>query len=465
MIPVPGVTLWQLPTPGLGDNSYLLRSGEAVAVVDPQRDLDRFEAALAALGGRLVAVVETHVHNDYVSGGPALAAAHGAPYLVPAAADYTLAHRPLAEGDEVEVGAVRLRALATPGHTAHHTSYAVVAGGAPVALLTGGCVLVGALGRTDLISPEATEGLTRQQWRSARRLLALAPAVAIGPTHGRGSFCAASSGGDQTWTTVGEERQRNPALLITDEAAFVAQQLAGLPAYPAYYRQMAPRNRAGQPGWVPGPVPSLQPAAVEALQRAGGVIVDVRPRRAFAAGHLPGAVSLGLDDDFATYLGWLFPLDTRLVLVLEEGQDATLACRQAARIGIETIVGTLQGGAEAWARSGRPLRRYPVISFDELSRLRGDGAAVLDVRQDGEWDAGHIPGARHIHVPDLPARLGELGPGRDGAPPVHVHCAKGYRASLAASLLDGAGIPVVAVDGAFEEWAAGGHPVSRGAER
>ncbi|HUY60855.1 MAG TPA: rhodanese-like domain-containing protein, partial [Candidatus Dormibacteraeota bacterium] len=224
---------------------------------------------------------------------------------------------------------------------------------------------------------------------------------------------------------------------------------------------MAPRNRTGQSGWTPSPVPGLDPGAVEVLQRAGGVVVDARPRRTFAAGHLPGSVNIGLDEDFATYLGWLFPLDTRFALVLEEGQDATDASRAAARVGIETIVGWLQGGVAAWARSGRALRRYPVISFDELSsRLQAGAARVLDVRQTAEWEAGHIPGARHVHVPDLPARLGELG---DGAT-IHVHCAKGYRAALAASLLDAAGIPVVAVDGAFEDWVAGGHPVSLAGE-
>jgi hydroxyacylglutathione hydrolase len=448
----------QVHTPGLGDNSYVLRSGGALAVVDPQRDLDRIEAVLRQLGGRLVAVLETHVHNDYVSGGPALAARHGATYGVPADAGHTLAHTALRDGDEVTVGEVRLRALHTPGHTPHHTSYAIVDGEGTHGVFTGGSVLVGACGRTDLISPELTEGLTRSQYRSAHRIAALGEPTTIAPTHGAGSFCAASAASADTWSTIARERERNPAYLATDEDAFVRGQLAGLLAYPAYYSQMAALNRRGLEAWEAGPVATLNPAEVEQRQARGEVVVDGRSRGAFAAGHIPGSVNIELDVQFGTYIGWLLPFGAPVVLVLDPGQDPGEAVRQCARIGIESIVGVLDGGVAAWAASGRRTSTYPTTDVDGLHRaLEAGSGSGLDVRQDAEWTAGHVPGAHHLHVADLPGRVDEL---RDLAAPVYVYCRTGHRAAIAASMLDAAGISAVHVDGGFPDWVDHGYAVS-----
>ncbi|MHB1884758.1 MAG: MBL fold metallo-hydrolase [Acidimicrobiales bacterium] len=455
-IELPGaVEIFQLSTPGLGDHSYLVRSGPDVAVIDPQRDLDRYRKALAELGGRLTVVAETHVHNDYVSGGRALATEHGATHVLPAGAGYAFGHHPVAEGDDVPLGAVRLRALHTPGHTPHHTSYAVLEHDEVVAVLSGGCVLVGACGRTDLVAPELTEELTRAQYQSAHRLGELPEPTAIGPTHGQGSFCAASAAGGETWTTVAKEKHRNPAFTALDEDDFLARQLAGLTAYPAYYARMAAINLAGAPSWDPRPLLSVAPEELACLQDDGAVVIDGRPRRQVAAGHIPTSVNVELDDpSFGTYLGWLFPADTRFVLVLGPGQDPTEAARQAARVGIETIVGVLDGGVDAWVASDRPLRSYPVTDVEGLkAALDAGGARVLDVRQDQEWAEGHLAEARHVHIPDLGERVGEL----DEEEPTYTLCQTGHRAAMAASILDAAGIPAVLVDGGISDWAERGY--------
>lgn len=454
---VADVEILQFPTPGLGDSSYLLRSGAEAAIVDPQRDVDRFRQALQQLGVRLVAVLETHVHNDYVSGGPALARDHGADYVVPADAGYELQHRALREGDEVRVGALRLRALHTPGHTPHHTSYQVVEGDEVRAVFSGGSVLVGACGRTDLVAPELTESLTVAQYRSAQRIGALPDPTVIGPTHGAGSFCSASAASGESWTTVARERRRNPAFLARDEGDFVRTQLDGLAAYPAYYRHMAPINRRGAPDWEPLPPPRLAPGEVDREQAGGAVLVDVRPRQAFAEAHVPGAVNVELDPQLGTYLGWLFPFGTRFVVVLDGAGDALEVVRQAGRIGIESIAGVLD--LDAWRAGGRPIARTRIVDVDSLHAAAQRGARVLDVRQDGEWRSGHVPGAAHVHVVDLPQRLGDFGGGHG---PVYVYCQTGYRAAMAASLLRGSGVDAVAVDGGYSEWERRGLPVAKG---
>jgi hydroxyacylglutathione hydrolase len=455
-----GTEIIQLHTPGLGDNTYALRSGGEVVVVDPQRDLDRIEAMLRHTGGRLVAVLETHVHNDYVSGGPALARRHGAQYGLPADSGYGAEHRPLTDADEVVVGAVRLRALATPGHTPHHTSYAVVEAGDVRAVFTGGCVMVGACGRTDLISEDLTETLTRQQYRSAQRIGRYADPTAVAPTHGAGSFCAASAADADTWSTVGRERTRNPAFLARDEDDFVRSQLAALLAYPTYYTQMADLNRQGLGGWEAHPPRLLSPDELVALVDAGTTLVDGRPRHDFAAAHIPGSVNIELDPAFATYVGWLFPYNTPLALILGPDQLPTEALRQCARIGIETIQGVLDGGIDSWAATGRPVGSYPTTDIKGLRSAMdtGDDLRVLDVRQPLEWSAGHIPGAVHMHIADLPARVDEL---RGSQSPVYIYCRTGHRTAMAASLLARAGLAPVLVDGGFPDWEDLGLPVEQ----
>src|SRR5919204_14800 len=296
--------IFQLHTEGLGDNSYVLTSAGEAIVVDPQRDLDRFFELLSKLDARLVGVLETHLHNDYVSGGPALATAKGAPYHVPAGAGFEVNHTELGDGDELQVGSVRLRALSTPGHTRHHMSYAALEGDSVVAVFTGGSMLVGACGRTDLVGSEWTTSLAEDQYRSSRRLSSLPEQALILPTHGAGSFCAATEGGSARWSTVGEERQQNPAIKASDVRSFINGQLGGLLAYPAYYSRMAGENRAGRAGWEARRPPNVSAERACDLIGEGVRVLDGRPRRSFAEAHIPGSVNIELDAGFATYDAW-----------------------------------------------------------------------------------------------------------------------------------------------------------------
>jgi glyoxylase-like metal-dependent hydrolase (beta-lactamase superfamily II)/rhodanese-related sulfurtransferase len=449
-------------TPGLGDNSYLLVSGDEAAVIDPQRDAWRFLAVAEAQKLRMRYVLETHVHNDYVSGALEIRAAARAEIAAPARGRYEFPIRGVAEGDELHLGGLRLVAWETPGHTPEHLAWLVYESGLPdpVAVFSGGSLIVGSAGRTDLLGAGLTDELTRAQFRSLRRLAALPRAVQLLPTHGAGSFCTASVPSMERTTTIGAELAQNAALAPRDEDAFARQQLAGLRAYPAYYAHMGPLNRAGPR--VLGRLPVVPPLAVEVVARrleAGSWVIDARAREAFAAAHVPGSLNIELDAMFGTYVGWLTPFDSRLVLVLPEPGSGALgeAVTQLIRIGYERVEGYLEGGLDAWQSSGRPARAYPVASVDDLCRAYLDGTPirVLDVRQQGEWDAGHVPGSLHIHLGDLPGRLADVPRDRE----VWTACASGHRASIAASLLDRAGIPARVVGkGGVPEWLARCYP-------
>ncbi|MCU1612748.1 MAG: Hydrolase [Frankiales bacterium] len=428
-------------TPSLGDNSFLLISGDEAAVVDPQRDAWPLIDACTGRGLSVRYVLETHVHNDYVSGAREWQAATGAVVAGPARAAYAFPHLPLDDGEEITVGDVTVCALATPGHTPEHTAYLVFEPGAtaPTAVFTGGSLMVGGAGRTDLLGPDRAEELTRAQFRSLRRLLALAPQTRVLPTHGAGSFCAASTAGSTT-STLDAERRTNPALsLLNDEERFVRDRLTGLPRHPTYYRHMAPTNRAG-PAVLSGlpSVPSLSPEEAERAVAAGAWIVDGRNRWSFADAHLPGSVNVELDDSFAAHVGSVVPFGGPLVLLLPEptGPAAVEARTQLLRIGYDAVSGVLAGGVAGWQASERPVAGYPACDICELP-VDADDVTLLDVRQPGEWAAGVLPGSRQIFLGDLPQRIRELPCGRR----VWAVCASGRRAAVAASLLDRAGIP------------------------
>jgi len=404
-------------------------------------------------GWRVGDVLETHVHNDYVSGAMEVRAATGARVHVPAKGRYGFPSRPMAEGDEVEVGDVVVTAMETPGHTPEHLAYVVRGPGSagPSAVFTGGSLMVGSAGRTDLLGPERTDELTRAQHRSLARLATLPAAVAVLPTHGAGSFCASASPGGQRSSTIGEERAGNVALRAPDEETFVAERLSGLPEYPAYYRHMAAINRRGPDllGSLPSPAP-LRPDEVERRIAGGAWIVDARWRESFAKAHVPGSVNVELDPSFGTYVGWIVPWDTPLVLVLPEAEERgglEECVTQLRRIGCDRVDGYLAGGLDAWRSSGRPVATYPSARVSELCDAIGRGGRpdVLDVRQPLEWsDEGRIAGSRTLFVGHLTGRLGEIPSDHE----VWTICRSGHRASIAASLLDRAGIPVrVVFDG------------------
>ncbi len=443
-----------IDTPSLGDRGYLATDGSAAVVIDAQRDYDRVLTAAQDRGVPITHVFETHIHNDYVTGGLALARSAGADYYVGAADQVSFDRVPVADGDEVKAGTMTVRALATPGHTFTHLSYALSDGGQVIAAFTGGCLLSGSTGRTDLLGAAHAEKLAHAQYASARRLAGELPAAAkLCPTHGFGSFCAAGppGGGD---TTIGAQRQANP-VLTSDEAGYVRDLLASLDAYPAYYAHMGPLNAAG-----PGAAdlsPPRQASAAELRRRinAGEWVVDLRTRIAFAAGHLRGARHFELGDSFATYVGWLVPWQAPLTLIGDTPRDVAQAQRELARIGIDQLAAAAAGPAADWAGS-EPLESYPVADFAALARARQGGPlVVLDVRQRGEWAAGHIDGAVHIPLPELPGRMAELPAG-----PVWVHCQSGYRSSTASSLLAAAGREVTQVNDEFGRAAAAGLPVT-----
>ena len=459
---VGGLAVEVIETSSLGDRSYLATDGEVAVVVDPQRDVDRVIAAAGRAGVRIALVVETHVHNDYVSGGLELARLTGAEYGVAAADELPFAGRGLADGDVVELsGRMRLRVVATPGHTFHHLSYVLEGEEGPVGVFTGGSLLFGTTGRTDLLGAEHSEELARHQHTSVRRLADLLPDGAqIWPTHGFGSFCSATqASGDSA--TVGEQKRSNPALTL-GESDFVRQTLTGLDAYPAYYAHMGVRNSEG-----PKPLDLREPARAEPeeLRRrleSGEWVVDLRSRKAFVVSHLAGTVGLGLDGPMATWLGWMIEWGAPITLLGESREQVAAAQRELARIGIDEFAGAAVGTPEQLATDPAQLRSTRTASFADLAAAL-DGhpgefpapEVVLDVRTHNEFTAAHIADAVHIPLYELAHRVDEVPAGV-----VWVHCGSGYRATAAASMLEAAGRTVVLVDDHFGTAAEAGVPMS-----
>jgi glyoxylase-like metal-dependent hydrolase (beta-lactamase superfamily II)/rhodanese-related sulfurtransferase len=450
-----GLTIVPIETPSLGDRSYLVHDGEVAFVVDPQRDIDRVLGLLEQHRVRLTDVLETHIHNDYVTGGLALARRAGATYRVNAKDQVSFDRTPISDGETVEVGSrMRLTALATPGHTFTHLSYALTDAttGEQVAVFSGGSLLYGATGRPDLLGEEHTHALVRHQHASAQRLADLLPDEAeVFPTHGFGSFCAATQS-DATASTIGQEKRSNPALTL-DEETYVRELLDGLGAYPAYYAHMAPRNAAGPSEPDLSPPATADAGELRRRIEAGEWVVDLRNRTAFAAGHAPGTFNFGLDGAFATYLGWLITWGTPVTLVGETAEDVAEAQRELVRIGIDRPAAQATGGPDIW--SDRDLASYPTATFADLEQVRRHRpVVVLDVRRADEHAKACITDAVNIPIHELPHRLDAVPDGE-----LWVHCAGGYRASVAASFLDAAGRRLVAVDDHFENAAKAGLPV------
>ncbi|WP_262106963.1 rhodanese-like domain-containing protein [Arthrobacter sp. Marseille-P9274] len=434
-----------IETPQLGDRTYLVHDGEVGVVIDPQRDTDRVEKAVSDAGVRITHVAETHIHNDYVTGGLQLARDHDAVYLVNAADDVPYSRQPISDGETVQVGRLVLKAVATPGHTHHHLSYLINDGGRQ-AVFSGGSLLYGSVGRTDLVSEEDTVPLTHHQYASVRRLVQQASDDAgLYPTHGFGSFCSSGPASGADSSTIGEQLRDNHALTDEDEDHFVRELIHNLTAYPSYYAHMAPINMAGPtpPNLeVPG---SLAADELQSRLEQGEWVVDLRNRVAFANNHLSGSVSFEYGDGtkFTAFLGWVLPWDEQLTLVGER-RDVENAIRDLSRIGIDNPDAAIGAGPAELAPEAA-TSSYDSVGWQEvLGKPEKD--TILDVRRTDEFEQSHIEGAVNIPLHELLRRMDEVPAGR-----LWVHCGSGYRASVGASLLQRATHDVVHIDAKFED--------------
>lgn len=455
-----------IDTPNLGDRSYVVSLDGVAVVVDPQRDIDRVQAVLAGKGLTATHVLETHMHNDYVSGGLELAAVLGAEYIVPAGYDIAYQATQLADGDTFASGRMAWRVVHTPGHTPQHLSYAVAVDGKDEAVFTGGSMLYGSVGRPDLIGPAHTLGLAHDQWRSVHKIVdQVAGDAGVFPTHGFGSFCSVTATVGLE-STVAQQLGINPALTLP-EHEFVDELLAGLDAYPAYYAHMGPANVSG-----PAPIDLSLPELADADElrkriEAGEWVIDLRSRKVFAQGHLRGTLSFDGDGNAVTYIGWLIPWGTPVTLLGETAEQVQKMQRELSQIGIDRPVAHATGSPQAWATGQDDVVSFPQTDFTGLATAMADNPEllVLDARRSLEWRDGHVAGAKHLPIHEMLDRLDEVATwskaaahaGRDAT--VWVYCGSGFRAAATCSLLERAGIPTVLVDDGFDQAANRGVPV------
>ena len=429
-------------SPGLGDSTYLFEHDGIGVLVDPQRDIDRFVEAAAGFDTRFV--LETHLHNDYVSGGRFAAAATGAELVLPASSGAAFDHRAAFHMEDLDGGSFTVRPIHTPGHTPEHVSYLVIVDGEAVALFSGGSLLVGSAGRSDLLGIPRAESLAQLHYGSVSRLSQLPDHVKLYPTHGAGSFCT-SSVAETASSTIGHEKQSNPVLAHATAASFVNEALTGLQPYPDYYAYMGPINLAG-----PEPMPAISPPTIGAEDIPDDAhVIDIRPQADYAAGHLPGSYGLELEDQMGVWAGWLVPFDEPIVLVANLNQDVAAAVIQLARIGYDRVVGVVTDlGLDV------DLATYRLASIAELRHeLREASPQVLDVRAPGDWEVSTIPGSFQRYVPDLRSHLPE---GLDPDRPVWIICGGGYRSQMAVRYLEADGYePIVVTGGGVADVLAG----------
>jgi len=429
---------------GLGHSSYVVDLGHgAAAIIDPPRFATEHIAAVRSLGAQPRWTIDTHSHADYVTGSPALVTEHDASFIAPATSRPETPHHGIGDDESVVLAPdVSLRTIATPGHTPDHHAYLLERGGVPSALFTGGALMVGSVGRTDLCGPDLAEPLAHQMFHSLRRFDDLPDDLAVYPTHGAGSFCSAPSGTERT-STLGHERATNELFRITDEDCFVERLLNGLGSFPSYFTQLPELHRRG-PRHI-ARLPSLEALPPDSVRRHladGAVLVDVRPIAAFASGHVPGSISNTLRPVFASWLGWTVGLDRPIIIIADPDQDRSEIVRQCLDIGHDTIVGELDGGIDAWRHAGGTITGLPLVEPTEIV------GTLLDVRQRNEYAAGRIPGA-------INGELGSLTTAPVPAGPITVMCGHGERAMTAASILTDLGHRDVAVlDGGPDTWSA-----------
>lgn len=413
-------------TPGLGDQTYLLIHEGKGVLVDPQRDIDRFLDVVTERDVELRFVLETHLHNDYVSGGEQAALRTKAELVLPAASAAAYPHTPAFHLEEIKADGLTVRPIHTPGHTPEHTSYLVFIDGEPVALFSGGSLLVGSAGRPDLLGMARARTLGKLQYGSVHRLAGLPRSVGLFPTHGEGSFCTASGAGRYT-STIGDEVDTNPLLTIGDAERFADELLAAPMPIPAFYQHMAPANTLGVPPMPAVNVPELTYADLAGLADEVHV-VDIRPAATMARGYLSGSTGVEVSDDFGSWVGWLLPYQAPIVLVAEPGQDVTEPVTQLAQIGIDSVQGVVRDLDDA------PTESFELLDVPTFRQRMGDPSGqVLDVRMPSERALVRLDGAVERFLGDLVTEgiPAELDPDR----PVLVTCRSGRRAVIAATML------------------------------
>ena len=422
---------------GLGNSSYVVDLGDGSAlVVDPERDPSPYLQIARERNLKPRFTIETHLHADFVSGSRELMAG-GATLLAPSGSELSFDYHRLHDGDEIDLGGLTLRAIATPGHTPEHLAYLLLDDSETLALFSGGTLMAGGVARTDLLSPELTDPLARAAYRSIHeRLLTLSDDLLVYPTHGAGSFCSAGPTGERT-TTIGRERDSNPLLQVDTEDEFVTTLLGGLGSYPIYFGRMRDVNRAGPDvyGKEPPAVTALSPQEIASLQQGGALVVDARPIERFAAAHVPGSLSIELRDQFGTWLGWLADPDQPIIIVADDDQDIADLEWQMLNVGFEPPKGRLAGGMDAWCDAALPVAETTLVPPGGVTA----DLPILDVRQRSEWETGHVAGAIHVELGDISSTASDLPAG------AQVHCGHGQRAMTAASLLEREGVDAITV--------------------
>lgn len=448
----------------LAHASYLIGSEGEAAVVDPQRDVEQYIAEADAQGLKIKYVIETHLHADFVSGHHELAARTGAEIVFGEKAGATFPHLAVKEGVEIKIGKVTFRVMETPGHTPEGISILVIdteSSTEPQKVLTGDTLFIGDVGRPDLVGSKgySAEQMAGMLYDSLHeKLLQLDDSVEVYPAHGAGSLCGRNMS-KETSSTIGEQKKFNYALKEMTKDEFIKLMTTDMPEAPQYFSMDAQLNREGAPALndLPAP-PALAAEEVNKQAQQGALVLDVREGAAFGAGHVPGSINLGLKGQFASWVGSLISPEHKVIIVAEGEEGVSEAVMRMARVGLENVVGYLDGGIAAWEQAGLELATLPQIPIDEL-RSRIDEQSdlqIVDVRRPAEYVTGHIPGAVNAELAHLEAKAGKLDPSRQTV----VACAGGYRSSAAASILERRGFRnLLNVVGGTGAWISGGHPV------
>lgn len=434
------IKILNIDTITLGDRSYLVHDGTTALVVDPQRDIDRINNLLIEKNLKLGVVVETHIHNDYLSGGLELTREHGVPYVINKEDDVSFAHLSVTDQEVIDVGSFRIRALKTPGHTFTHLAYQLLdAKNKVTGIFTGGSLLHGATGRPDLLGWNNAYELAGLQHASARKLVdMLGDEVEVYPTHGFGSFCSSTPTLTDS-SKIKDEKKSNP-VLIQDKNSYVASTLAGLDVYPKYFKRMGAANQQGPRPIDLSVLDPLDSADIQDAINSGAWVVDLRHRISWTTNHILGSISCGIDGSFASYLGWLYPLEKDLYLISDVANDVTRAQRELVRIGIDRPTGSFVGQISNFVVKNSIKR----VTFSDIpSALLNLNITILDVRQFHERNESYIETSLFIPFYEIESRVEELPTTSD----IWVHCASGYRAALILKFIEASGrIPVLIND-------------------